>query len=203
LLRAPFYWRIHHSLGGKGGARYDFGANFTSLHSHTVELDLIHAKLVKLNIIQQLPSRKPLDPGPPMTKTSFTATEMASPCNWAPWPPSRFDRSSANSEKPLRCVAIRSKKSGRGLKRVWCRLFASPVFQPLIALPSSLVLPSTCAPLSLLPSFLVPARARLPSFCGCCCCRCRKRKTLPPCTYIYSMAAQREIRGAQPYSVQA
>ena len=58
----------------------------TSLHftHNTVELDLIHAKLVKLNIIQQLPSRKPLDPGPPMTKTSFTATEMASPCNWAP-----------------------------------------------------------------------------------------------------------------------
>jgi hypothetical protein len=74
-----------------------------SLHFtyNTVELDLNHAKLVKLNIIQQLPSRKLLDPGPPMTKSSFTATEMASPCNWAPWPPGRFDRSSANSEKPL------------------------------------------------------------------------------------------------------
>lgn len=186
-----------------GGPRYDFGANFTSLHSHTVELDLIHAKLVKLNIIQQLPSRKPLDPGPPMTKTSFTATEMASPCNWASWPPSRFDRSSANSEKASSLCRNSIKEKWPGSKKGLVSIVRVARLQPLIALPSSLVLPSTCAPLSLLPSFLVPARARLPSFCGCCCCRCRKRKTLPPCTYIYSMAAQREIRGAQPYSVQA
>jgi len=135
-----------------GGPRYDFGANFTSLHSHTVELDLIHAKLVKLNIIQQLPSRKPLDPGPPMTKTSFTATEMASPCNWASWPPSRFDRSSANSEKASSLCRNSIKEKWPGSKKglvsiVRVARLSAPHRAPLLS-----CAPLSCAPLIPRPS---------------------------------------------------
>jgi hypothetical protein len=111
-----------------------------------------------------------------MTKSSFTATDMASPCKQplgplAPLAPGRFDRSSANSEKPLSCIAIRSKKSGQGLKGFGADLFASPVFSPSSRSPPgvlSLLLPS------LLPSFPVPVRARLALFPRLL-CRCRKR----------------------------
>ena len=138
-----------------GSPRYDLAANCTSLHN-TVELDLILAKLVKLNIIQQLPSHqapRSRARAPPMTKTSFTATEMASPCKppLGPLAPGRFDRSSVNSESLFAVSQFDQRKVARvekGLVSICSRRPSSaPHRAPLLS-----CAPLSCAPLIPRPS---------------------------------------------------